>query len=56
MAIGLTDRGGMIEFFQSNDSKTWTIITTMPDGISCQIADGRYWEFLPQGTHYKQTH
>ena len=52
IAIGLTDLGGVIELFQSNDGKTWTIVTTMPDGISCQIAGGKYWEFLPRDALY----
>ena len=53
IAIGLSDRGAVIELILSDDRKSWTIITTTPDGNSCQIAEGKYWEFLPRGAPYK---
>ncbi|MCZ6861667.1 MAG: hypothetical protein O7I42_15570 [Alphaproteobacteria bacterium] len=54
--MGLSDRGAVIELILSDDRKSWTIITTTPDGNSCQIAEGKYWEFLPRGAPYKLSH
>jgi len=44
---GLTSTGGIIEIFSSQTSASWTIIITMPDGISCMIAAGKHWEKVP---------
>ena len=44
VAIGLSGSGGVIEVFSSEQSASWTIIITMPDGNSCVIAAGQNWE------------
>lgn len=46
-AMGLAAGGGMLEVFSSKNG-TWTIILTLPTGISCVIAAGEEWESLPQ--------
>lgn len=40
--IGVTLTGNIVEVFRSE--RTWTIVVTTPDGISCFIAAGRDWE------------
>ena len=47
VALGLASNGGVIEVLSSNSGKTWTIIITMPNGISCMLAAGEGWERLP---------
>ena len=44
VGIGLSSNGGVIELLSSGNSKSWTIIITMPDGNSCVIAAGDSWE------------
>jgi len=44
VAIGLSSSGGIIEVFSSEQGGSWTIIITMPDGNSCLMAAGEYWE------------
>ena len=46
VAMGLANNGGVIELLHSNDQRTWTLIITMPDGMSCPIAAGQSWESL----------
>jgi len=36
----------VIELLHSNDRTTWTLIITMPDGMTCPIAAGQSWEAL----------
>lgn len=38
-AMGLEDRGGMVELFAS-DAGTWTLIASGPDGMACVVATG----------------
>lgn len=44
VAIGLSNNGGVVEVLASPDGGTWTIIVTDPQGISCLMATGEYWE------------
>jgi hypothetical protein len=46
-ALGLQSNGHLVEVFVSSDSTSWTIVVTRPDGWSCVVAAGRYWETLP---------
>lgn len=47
VALGLASNGGVIEVLASHSGNTWTIIITMPSGISCMLAAGENWERLP---------
>ena len=47
VAMGLANNGGVIELLNSHDRKTWTLIITMPDGMTCPIAAGQSWESIP---------
>ncbi len=47
VAMGLANNGGVIELLNSRDRTTWTLIITMPDGMTCPIAAGQSWESVP---------
>ncbi len=48
VAMGLANNGGVIEILSSGAGKSWTIILTMPNGMTCMIAAGDSWEALPE--------
>ncbi len=45
VAIGVAD-GALIELLTDKDGRTWTIILTSPQGLSCLIASGEGWRPL----------
>ncbi|MEH6630141.1 MAG: hypothetical protein V7776_04920 [Halopseudomonas aestusnigri] len=47
-AIGVTNKGGLIEVLTNKDGGTWTIIVTTPHGISCLVAAGEGWRQIPK--------
>ena len=46
VALGLASNGGIVEVLTSDEGGTLTIIITMPNGVSCMVAAGEYWEGL----------
>ncbi len=48
VAIGVTDSGSVVEILASENGSTWTLIVTMPNGKTCVMATGKYWETTPQ--------
>lgn len=49
VAMGLASSGGVVEILSSPDGSTWSIIITMPNGLSCSIAVGESWqEIVPE--------
>ena len=53
-SAGLNQNNGMVEVFASTETGTWTILVTMPNGMSCLMAAGKAWqnvtEAAPKGT------
>ena len=47
VAVGVTNRGGLVEVLSSGDGKTWTIIISSPNGEACMVATGEGWRALP---------
>ncbi len=45
-SIGLGTNNTMVEVFASTQSGSWTIIATMPSGVSCIVAAGQAFETL----------
>lgn len=43
VAGGVTNSGGLVEVFTTPDGRTWSIIVTLPNGMSCLIAAGEGW-------------
>jgi hypothetical protein len=47
VSMGLANTGGMVEIFASTKG-SFTILLTQPDGTSCFVAAGDYWENSPK--------
>ena len=47
-ALGLDSSGGIIELLTHADGRTWTLMLTLPNGLSCLIAAGEYWQNIPR--------
>jgi hypothetical protein len=43
-SIGLHQSDGVVEVYSSEETGTWTILVTRPDGVSCLMASGQLWE------------
>ncbi len=54
VSIGLASNGAVIEVFAS-PSGTFTIVMTLPNGISCLMTAGESWQDLPRQTAGAQT-
>ncbi len=52
VAIGVTNKGALVEVLTTGDGDTWTIILSTPQGMSCLVAAGEGWRTLKraQGT------
>ena len=46
VALGMSDNGAVTELLHSKSGDSWTIIMTTPEGLSCRIAAGKYWQHL----------
>ncbi|MEE4121091.1 MAG: hypothetical protein V2I65_18995 [Paracoccaceae bacterium] len=47
-SIGLRSDNAVMEVFASEDTGTWTITVTMPNGLMCLVATGRAFETLDE--------
>lgn len=45
-AIGLAGPSAVMELFAANDSGTWSITITQPDGRTCLVATGQGFEAM----------
>jgi len=43
VSLGLSLDGRVVELLKSPGG-TWTIIMTAPDGVSCLVTAGKYWQ------------
>lgn len=48
VSMGLASNGSLIEILASKNTGTFTIIMTLPNGVSCVMAAGESWEDLPK--------
>ena len=48
VGMGRASNGGVIEMLRSSNGASFTIIITMPNGMTCMIAAGDSWEDLPK--------
>lgn len=46
-ALGITSDGAVLELFTAGDGETWTIIITLPNGMSHVVATGEHWMNRP---------
>jgi hypothetical protein len=42
-AMGMARNGQLLEIFVSDDG-SWTILLTRPDGVTCVVMAGDYWQ------------
>lgn len=47
-AIGLSSATQMVEVFASDETGSWTITITRPDGIACMVAAGEHFEAVDE--------
>ena len=47
-SLGLGANNAVIEVFASEETGTWTITVTLPDGRTCLIASGKSYEELDE--------
>lgn len=45
-SLGLGTQGAMVEIFANQESGSWTITVTMPNGSTCLMATGQAFEVL----------
>ncbi|GIX13681.1 MAG: hypothetical protein KatS3mg118_1640 [Paracoccaceae bacterium] len=43
-SMGLQRDSGVVEIFASLESGTWTILLTLPNGLTCLVAAGEAWD------------
>ena len=46
VAMGLASSGGVIEVLTNEKGSSWSIIVTLPTGMTCLVAAGEGWEAL----------
>ena len=47
-AMGLAGTTGVMEVYASDETGSWTITLTMPNGMTCLMASGRAYETLAE--------
>ncbi len=48
MPVGVTTQGSLVEVLSNDTGKTWAIVVTSPQGISCLLLTGEGWKKLQQ--------
>ncbi len=48
VAMGLTNNGAMMEILSSKSGRSWTILLTTPNGVTCLVSAGENLETLPR--------
>ena len=43
-SVALTSDGHLLEVLKSDNDKTWSILLTAPNGVSCLVAAGESWQ------------
>jgi hypothetical protein len=43
-SVGLAAKNGVVETYASDESGTWTIVITLPNGMTCLVAAGNSFE------------
>ncbi|UWQ92183.1 hypothetical protein K3727_05120 [Rhodobacteraceae bacterium M382] len=47
-SIGLGAQGAVVEVFASDETGSWTITVTLPNGLTCLVASGQSYETLAE--------
>ncbi len=48
LGVGVTTQGSLVEVLSDDTGKTWAIVVTSPQGISCLLLTGEGWKKLQQ--------
>ncbi len=46
--VGVTPGGALLQLLIRPDFRSWTVLLTRPDGVSCLLAAGRDWQGLTE--------
>jgi hypothetical protein len=46
-ALGVTSDGSVLELFTSSEGESWTLVVTLPNGMSRVVATGESWTAVP---------
>ncbi|WP_109313002.1 hypothetical protein [Ruegeria sp. AU67] len=46
--IGIARQGAVMELYASDQSGSWTITVTLPDGMTCLVASGQAYEMTAE--------
>jgi len=46
VALGVANNGGLVELLTTEKGTTWTLIITLPNGLTCLLAAGESWESM----------
>ncbi len=55
VAMGRWRGGGVVELLTNDKGSSWSIIVTLPTGVTCLVAEGESWEALQpvaSGKHF----
>lgn len=44
VAAGVDNNGALVEVLAAPEGDTWTILVSMPNGVSCVVAAGEGWQ------------
>jgi hypothetical protein len=47
-SLGLGRNNGVVEVYASDETGTWTILLSRPDGMACLVAAGEYFETVAE--------
>ena len=47
LGVGLVHKGVIVELMVSEQDKTWTLVATAANGVSCIVAAGDHWQTTP---------
>lgn len=48
IALGVAENGaGVVEVLTSAEGSTWTLLYSLPNGVSCLVATGQDWQSAP---------
>ncbi|MEL6961432.1 MAG: hypothetical protein AAFO01_01675 [Pseudomonadota bacterium] len=46
-SIGIASDGKVLQVFTTEGGESWTMVATAPEGRSCIVAAGKYWQEIP---------
>lgn len=44
VSLGLQGNGNLLQVYSSTRTGTWTVVSTMPNGVACILAAGERWQ------------